>query len=181
MQNKPDEGIELIERGWCARAESKYAEAHRDMIKTIAIFRQAGTHGDLVAALGRLGHIEMDLDRWDEERSIYEKGISICRDAGDPFGMAHKIRHLGMVHRHAGREDEARACFQEALSPYRSHKEPPSLDYANATLPVARLKEELGQVDQAKQLLIEARKLYLTENVQAGVDDCSNRLAKLSQ
>ena len=49
MQNKPDEGIELMERGWCARAESKYAEAHRTgqkRLSTVAFEGKQHHHGD---------------------------------------------------------------------------------------------------------------------------------------
>ena len=179
--NMPETAIELMERGWSARREGKYAEAHRDVVEAISLLRQTGAHADLVKALGRLGHIEMDLDRWDEARAVYEEAIRICRDVGDALGLAHKIRHLGDVHRHAGREDDARACFQEALLLYRSHKKPPKLDYANAIRMVAMLKEEVGQVDQAKQLWTEARELYEAVNVQNGVDECSDRLAGLSR
>ena len=173
--------IKLTERIWRARGESRYTDGHRDIIKVILLLCQAGAHEDLVTAIERLGHLEMDLDRWDEARGVYEEGIRICRNAGDSFGMAHKIQHLGMVHRHAGREDEAWACFQEALSLYRGRKQPPKLNYANAIMAVVQLKEELDQVDQAKELLTEARELNQAMNVQASVGDCSNRIAKLSR
>ena len=46
---------------------------------------------------------------------------------------------------------------------------------------VAIVEEKLGQVDQAKRLWTEARELYEAVNVQDGVDECSDRLAGLSQ
>ena len=46
---------------------------------------------------------------------------------------------------------------------------------------VAIVEEELGQVDQAKQLWTEARELYEAVNLQEGVEECSERLAGLSR
>ena len=176
----PDTALELMERGWSARREGKYVDAHRDVVKAVSLIRQTGSHAELVNALGKLGHIEMDLDCWDEARVVYEEAVNICRENGDSLGMAHKIRHLGDVHRHAGREDDARACYQEAVSLYRSHKQPPKCDLANAVRMVAIAEEELGHVDQAKKLWTEARELYEAVNVQEGVEECSDRLAGLS-
>ncbi len=179
--NRLNKAIELMQRGWCARREGKYADARRDVVEAISLLRQTDSHGDLVNALGKLGHIEMDLDRWNEAREAYEEAIGICRDVGDALGTAHKIRHLGDVHRHAGRVDDARACYQEALSLYRNHHDPPQGDLANAVRMVAIVEEELGRVDQAKTLWTEARELYQALKVQEGVDECSDRLAGLSQ
>ena len=143
--------------------------------------RQTSSHADLVNALGKLGHIEMDLHRWDEARELYEEAIKICGDTGDSLGMAHKTRHLGDVHRHTGRVDDARACYQKALSLYRNYQDPPKCDLANAVRMVAIVEEELGHVDQARQLWTEVRELYQAVNVQDGVDECSDRLAGLSE
>lgn len=170
----------LMDRGWRARREEKYPDAYSDILEAITLLRQAGAHHDLVTALGRLGHIEMDRERWDEARAIYEETIRICRDAGDSLGLAHKTRHLGDVHRHCGRKAEAGACYQEALSLYRNHSDPPTLDYANAIRMVALFKEEIGPLDEARRLWSEARDLYKTVNLQEGVDECSKHLAGLN-
>ena len=179
--NNPGIARELVELAWRNRREGKLDDARRDMVRAIALLRQADGHVDLVTALGRLGHIEMDLYRWGEASKVYEEAIRICRDAGDSLGLAHKTRHLGDVHRHAGREEEARECYQKALSLYQNHMDPPKLDYANAIRMVAILKEELGQVDQATELWMQARELYDAVNVPPGVDECTKRIEGLQR
>ena len=170
-----------MERGWCARVEHRYDEAYRDIAKAIELFREARDHNNLVDALGRLGHVEMDRARWDEARAMFEEGIGICRNANDPCGTAHKLQHLGDVHHHAGRKAEALACYHEAMSLYRSQAEPPKLRYANTLLRVAVAEAEAGRADQAKPIFVEARELYRAVGVQEGVDDCSNRIDNLSR
>jgi tetratricopeptide (TPR) repeat protein len=132
-----------------------------------------------VTALGRLGHIAMDADRWDEACALYEEGVSLCRKAGDTLGLAHKIRHLGDVHRHSERDDEARACYEESLALYQSHDDPPALDYANAMRMVAISSEDHGQVDRAIELWSDTKKLYASAGIKEGVDECAEHLAGL--
>ena len=56
----------------------------------------------------------------------------------------------------------------------------PPLDVANAVRPLAILSEEAGDTEAARRLWEEARDLYEACGVQAGVDECSERLARLN-
>ena len=53
------------------------------------------------------------------------------------------------------------------------------LDHANALRPMAILKEELGQVEEARALWRRARELYGAVGIEAGVAECADRLARL--
>ena len=172
--------IELMDRGWTLRREGKLTEARQDMVEAIGLLRQRDTHTDLVTALGRLGHIAIEEERWDEAQRLYEEAIDICRNAGDAPGMAHKIRHLGDVYRHTGRDEESHKCYEESLALYQSHDDPPALDYANALRMVALLSEDQGQGKRAVQLWTDAKVLYGTVGVQEGVDECVSRIAALT-
>ncbi len=171
--------IELMEQAWGARREQRLAEAHRKLGEAVSLCRQAGAQRELVLALGKLGHVELDLGNSDAARALYEEAVTICRDQGDPLTLAHTVRHLGDVHRHAGRREDADACYQEALALYRNHEQPPKLDLANAIRPMAIFKEDAGMVQEAKQLWEEARDLYTAVDVKDGVDECSDHLARL--
>ena len=149
--------------------------------EAVAICRGTGAKRELAVALGRLGHVEEDAGRNDEARAAYEEAVAVARDAGDGALLAHAVRHVGDVHRHAGRLAEAEACYNEALSLYgrleAATKAP--LDYANALRPMAILKEEQGQADEARVLWGRARDLYGAAGIEAGVAECLDHLARL--
>jgi hypothetical protein len=76
--------------------------------------------------------------------------------------------------------DLAEPCYEEALALYRSSgPTAPPLDLANAVRPLATLRERVGKPDEAVLLWREARDLYLSVNVRAGVDECSKHLDQL--
>jgi tetratricopeptide (TPR) repeat protein len=90
-----DTGVELMQRAQRARREKRLADAHRDLLDAVAVYRQAGASRELVLALKGLGQIERDLGRGDAARPLYEEAVAICREEGDPLTLAHTVRHLG--------------------------------------------------------------------------------------
>ena len=187
------DALALIRRAWALRCETAASppagEAERrtvaerirgHLVEAAAICRAAGADRELVVALGRLGHAEQDAGRHEAALACYEESVAAARRADDPLRLAHAVRHLGDVHRHDGRLAAAEACYEEALSLYARHAGgTAALDHANALRPTAILKEELGQVDQARLLWERARDLYGAVGVEAGVAECADRLARL--
>lgn len=105
--------------------------------------------------------------------------MAVARAADLLLPLAHAVRHLGDLHRKAGRLAAAEACYAEALALYGGQDQPPPLDHANALRPMAILKEELGQVDEARTLWQRARELYGVASIEAGVDECTDHLTRL--
>jgi tetratricopeptide (TPR) repeat protein len=175
----PDSVSELVHRAQRARHEKRLADAHRDLTQAVAIARQACARSELVTALKGLGQIERDLGRGDAARPLYEEAVALCREEGAPLLLAHTVRHLGDIHRHAGRVELAEPCYHEALALYRSQENTQPLDLANAIRPMAILKEEVGESEEATRLWKEARDLYAVAKVSQGVAECSARLARL--
>jgi tetratricopeptide (TPR) repeat protein len=173
--------IRLITDAERARREHRLADAHGDLVEAIALCRDAGMKRELVQALKALGQIERDLGRGDAARPLYDEAVAICREEGDTLTLAHTIRHLGDIHQDAGRMELAEPCYLEALALYRSHEHTRSLDLANAIRPLAILKDEAGDLEDARRLWEEARDLYAAVGVQEGVAESSARLARLSR
>jgi tetratricopeptide (TPR) repeat protein len=134
---------------------------------------------DLAAALKGLGQIERDMGHGDAALALYEEAVALCREAGEPLALAHTIRHLGDIHPEAGRLELAEPCYQEALTLYRNERTA-ALDLANAIRPLAMLKEQKGEVKQARSLWAEAKELYAAVDVDAGVAESSRHIAHLS-
>ena len=107
--------------------------------------------------------------------------VSSLRKVDDPLRLAHAVRHLGDAYYYARRPAQAEPCYVEALSIYRRHENRRSLDLANAIRSFAVLKDEIGAADESQRLWQEARDLYLSLNVSAGVAESAARLALLAQ
>ena len=187
-----DEARELIDKAWTLRwrvtqsppateAELQRAVArfHGYLSEAVSLLRAAGATRELAAALGKLGHAEENAGRVDAALACYEEAVAVARGVDHPLPLAHATRHLGDLHRKAGRLDAAEACYAEALALYGGQDAPPPLDYANALRPMAILKEELDQVDEARHLWQHARELYGVASIEAGVEECTDHLARL--
>ena len=187
------EALALIRQAWTLRRETlasppageaekrTVAERIRGyLVAATDICRAVGADRELSVALGKLGHVEQDAGRHEAALACYEQSVAAARRADDPLRLAHAVRHLGDVHRHGGRLAEAEACYEEVLSLYARHAAgAAALDHANALRPMAILKEELGQVGQARLLWKHARDLYSAVGIEAGVAECADHLARL--
>ena len=127
-----------------------------------------------------LAQVDRDQRRPEAARPRYEEAVALYRSLGDELRVAHTIRHLGELHTEAGRLAEADACLTEALETYRARDDAPTLDLANAVRPMAILREEQGREAEARSLWTEARSLYADEQIQEGVQECDEHLARLS-
>jgi len=141
--------------------------------------RQHGSGRHLIQALKGLGQIARDSRANDLALRLYQEAVGLCRQENHALLLAHTIRHVGDIHQDMKRDDLAAPCYEEALAIYRSHKQTSTLDLANAVRPFALLKEHTGVSAEAKHLWAEARDLYATANVQAGVKECSRHLSTL--
>jgi tetratricopeptide (TPR) repeat protein len=180
MDSLSDAAVKLMRQANRARLEDRPADALRDYAEAVAICRQAGARRELIKALKGLGQIQRDLDRGAAALPLYEEAVSICREEGDALLLAHTVRHLGDIHRDARRPGVAERCYVEAIAIYRSNEPTETLDLANAIRPLAMLKDEAGEVEEAKRLWAEARDFYAAADVQEGAAESSRRLARLA-
>jgi len=173
-----DDEVELMREANRLRFERPH-DAHRLYAKAVECCREAGMRRELIRALKGLGQIERDLDNRAAALTLYEEAVALGRKEGDALMLAHTIRHVGDIHQDGGRDDLAEPCYIEALSIYRRDNETLPLDLANTIRPFALLKENAGEVEEAKRLWAEARDLYAVAKVAQGVAESSRRLARL--
>jgi len=172
---------QLVKQALQARREGRLADAKRDLLQAVEICRRSGSRAESARALKDLGQIECDLDNYDAALQHYEESLALYRAEGDVLKIAHTVRHVGDIHRYEGRLELAEQCYLEALSLYRSDPRTPQLDLANAIRPLAILKFDAGETEEARSLWEETRKLYAAVNVEAGVAESSRWLALLAQ
>jgi tetratricopeptide (TPR) repeat protein len=174
----PDDLVELMREANRLRFERPH-DAHRLYAKAVERCREAGMKRELIRALKGQGQIERDANNGAAALALYEEALTLCRQQGDAQMLAHTVRHVGDIHQEGGRDDLAEPCYNEALSIYRRDSQTLPLDLANTIRPFALLKENAGEVEEAKRLWAEARDLYAVAKVAPGVAESSRRLARL--
>jgi tetratricopeptide (TPR) repeat protein len=179
MNELTEQALKLMIEANRARLEDRPDDAYRDYAAAVELCRQSGARRELIRALKGLGQIERDMNRGAAALPLYEEAVAISREEDDLLILAHTLRHVGDIHRDAGRAELAESNYLQALTIYRSNEHTQPLDLANAIRPLAILKDDAGEVEEAKQLWTEARDLYAAVNVQEGVSESSQRLKLL--
>lgn len=111
---------------------------------------------------------------------LFEEAVTHCQQLRDQTQMAHALRHLGEVHLDLRGFDRAQQHLRDALRMYRGLDEPSPLDLANAVRPLASCLERQGADDEARASWSEARELYASLGIDAGVAECDAALARLA-
>jgi tetratricopeptide (TPR) repeat protein len=171
---------EMLADAYHARRENRSADAKQVLIEAVEVCRRSNVPTDLARALTGLGQIERDLKNTEVARHYYEEAVTIYREQGDLLRLAHSVRHVGDIYLEEGQLVPAEPCYQEALKIYRANAGTAALDLANTLRGFAILKQELAQKEEARQLWMEARDLYESMNVDAGVAESARRIAQLS-
>ena len=171
---------DAMERAMKAQQERRLADARSAWATVVEFERKHDSKSHLARALRLLGEVERKLHDGSAARLHYEEAVSVYRQLSDPRALAHTIRHLGDVYHDSGLSEMALPCYREALEIYRALPEVSPLDLANAIRSMAVLKGELRERDEARALWEEARGLYTSAGVQAGVEESNRRLARLA-
>jgi len=113
-------------------------------------------------------------------RKQYEAAATIYRNQNDPLACAHVLRHIADIYIEESHLEPnlqaAKPLYEEAIEIYRSNLQTRILDLANALRPYALLLEFEGDQDAARQLWQEARSLYASLRLDAGVNECNRHL-----
>jgi tetratricopeptide (TPR) repeat protein len=173
---------ELIARAAQHRRERKPTDAALEWAKAVERSRQQNDIPNLIRSLRGAAETERDLGRNCEAEELYEEAVSLCRKHNsDELSLAHMVRHLGDVRRRIGQHEGAQSCYEESLGIYRREPAANLLDVANALRPFAILKEKMGDFDRARAFWRDARQLYQSLAIDAGVAEASEALVRLGE
>jgi tetratricopeptide (TPR) repeat protein len=172
---------ELIQLGNKARKDRQLEDARRFFSESVGLCRASSDPLALASSLTGLGQIERDLNNNSAALRHYQEAIELLRRGADPLRLAHAVRHMADILRHEHSFEQARICYEEALAIYRRHSDASALDVANAVRGFALLQGDAGQNDAAMSLWQEARSLYESVNVQAGVQESDIHISRLTR
>jgi tetratricopeptide (TPR) repeat protein len=116
--------------------------------------------------------------RRDEAEHAYGAAASQARTENEPLALAHAQRHVSDLARERGSIDEALSAAAEAVAIYRAQSGSRPLDLANALRLNALALDAADRREEAAALWQEARGLYSSLGVTAGVDEADLRLAR---
>ena len=187
-----EEAWALIAKAWRVRGQAlqspatdeatfgaAMARVEADLVRACGICEKVGATQELSVALGKLGHVALDLDDPNRARTLFRESVAAARKADDPLRLAHAVRHLGQVNRRLGRLESAGQCYEEALALYDQAGTAHPLDHANALRPAAVLRQELGDFEAARLLWRRAANFYRVAGVEDGVRECEAYLSSL--
>ena len=115
-------------------------------------------------------------NRLDEARRLYAEAAALYQSEKNPLAYAHTIRHIADMFLGESRLSEALPLYEESLALYRANLNTRLIDLANTVRPYALLHEQLGNLEVARQLWQEARNLYASLRIEAGVKECDSHL-----
>jgi tetratricopeptide (TPR) repeat protein len=167
---------ELIAAGYRARREQRPDAAEAAFIEAARLAEEAGERLLLARALTEVGRMARDAGRGQDALAHYSSAVEVLRALDEPLRLAHTVRHVGDILRQWGQPEKACGCYDEALAIYRADGGTPPLDLANTLAGYGRTRDDLRDIEAAAALWQEARDLYASLGLQAGVDEADRRL-----
>jgi tetratricopeptide (TPR) repeat protein len=107
----------------------------------------------------------------------YAAAADQARSQHEPLALAHALRHLSDLARERGSPADALTSAAEAVAIYRAQPGCRPLDLANALRLNALALVDAGRADESVPFWQEARHLYASVGVKAGVEEAELRLA----
>jgi signal transduction histidine kinase len=132
-----------------------YAQAYEHSRRGIEFARAAGETRVEAYCLRNLGMIYADQHEYDRAREHFAESRALFEQIGYRIGIAWNLYHVGEIELAEGRTEEALNHFREVLTAVTEREF--GMLYANARNGAARTHWMLGYLDEAEQLISEAR------------------------
>jgi tetratricopeptide (TPR) repeat protein len=130
---------DMQEQGIDAYRAGEYEEALEAFGQARNLSTEAGLPEGEIEALGSMGVVCVELERWDDARQFLDEALSICEETGDQLNKAKILGNLGMLY---ARQDDA----ERAVEAYEQ---------------ASAIFEELGETGYQKDIARQMSKLQL--------------------
>jgi len=168
---------ELLARGYQARRHNQLAESRAAFFEAV---RKAALEADrpsLAEALCGLAHAEHGIGNLEAAAHQFSNAVVLYRELGLQERLAFALRHQADVLRELLKFTEAEPLYREAEKIYRQIGDAVRLDLANTLRGLALLNKATARLEDSKALWQEARRLYSTCHVEAGIEECDKQLS----
>lgn len=179
MQSKIDKIKALLAAADKARKEERLDIAKRDIVSALAISRLIQNVELRIQSLNNFARIEHDLGNTISAIASYMKLVKLCQKDGNQTGVAHAYRHLADIYLDGDHLEKANTCYQKAIEIFENPSHQSSLYLANASRGLALLKIKQKKMQEALAIWEHARKLYKSNRISKGVEECNQWIAKL--
>jgi tetratricopeptide (TPR) repeat protein len=145
-----------------AEIEGNYDTARRWLQEALTILRSLGEKMAVASALGQLGKVALKTGDYASAEQYAQESLALRRELNDVDSIAASLTDLGQVAHARGDQDGARNYYQEALQTAKDaalEKRAVSILVA-----VARLQKDVGEFDDALELLLVAQQFYLSRH-----------------
>ena len=126
----------LLQQAHQARRESRLADAQRDLILVVDLFREMGEPLRLAHTVRHLGDAYYEAGRAELAEPCYREALALYRghEQAPPLDLANAIRSLAILKDDAGAAREATALWQEAHDLYVAFDVPAGVRESGARL-----------------------------------------------
>ncbi|MDX1629753.1 MAG: tetratricopeptide repeat protein [Fulvivirga sp.] len=169
----------LLEQGWIARREDDYHDAQQIATEAYKLCEEHRLKEPFAKVLKFQAQIDHDTDNLRDALTNYEKALDIFRQLKERDREAHTLRHMGDIYRELDELIKAESYYNDALDLYRNNKETNPIDLANTLRGLALIREQKPDESNEIALWEEALELYRDVNIQAGVDECLQKIEQL--
>jgi predicted ATPase/DNA-binding SARP family transcriptional activator len=170
----------LAVRGAAAlcRITGDFVEALRLGEESLSISRSLGDERGVAAALNNLCITAMMTGDLGAARLHGEQGLELIERSGDHHGIATSLNNLGLVARISGDLDRALDLFTKARANYGLGSDRRGLAAALSNLAIVRRRRD--ETSLARELAIEALRLYTDLGFDEGQLDCLEAIAAIA-
>jgi tetratricopeptide (TPR) repeat protein len=176
---KLDTPESLLEEGREAKRPHRPKEAQSLFTKALDESRTSDDRALRATLYAELAYVERTLGELEHAKTHYLLAAGTYRELEQPLQSAHKARHTADILREQGKRDESGRLYAEVLEIYRANADAIRLDVANAIRGFALLKTQMGADRDAIALWEEAREMYRSENIEAGIEESTRQIESL--
>jgi len=173
------EGLSLANLGLAYFQQGQYPEAIELFQQSLAMVRDIGDLNSEGKSLMNLGLAYFQQGQYPEAIELFQQSLAMARDIGDRYTEGLSLMNLGSAYLNQGQYPEAIELFQQSLAMARDMGDLNS--EAKAWFHLGLVLEEVYREPDALGAYRNARELFQTMGLDAGVQLCNDKIERLSQ
>ena len=177
--DRNSEGLSLMNLGLAYLQQGQYPEAIELFQQSLAIARDIGDRNSEGKSLMNLGLAYFQQGQYPEAIELFQQSLAMARDIGDRYTEGLSLMNLGSAYLNQGQYPEAIEVFQQSLAMARDMGDLNS--EAKAWFHLGLVLEEVYREPDALGAYRNARELFQTMGLDAGVQLCNDKIERLSQ